>query len=257
MELSNKITKLEGFLEREDADRLFNEIKREIMWVQCDLITTEACAMSYLYGSAEKNLTPKESINDLMCIVETIFETNIEKVWMWRYQDGDDHMCWRNIDASKNLIHIFLGTTRKLFLRGEDDDSARMHRMRHGDAVFIPGDINGPRFHNLVPENNSKSTTYHLCFAIEEPYSSRHRSLGSVHILGYGPTRVSYSTLEYPDGLPENMIATVFPLNVIPPDSISDIRLIDNPHMGIFSGITMTANSLNEISQHYHRNGDD
>ena len=249
----NGVTKLDSFLERDDATRLFPEIIQEITWLQCDF-NSPSCASSYLYGGQEKQLAQKPSLDDLTCIVETVLETKVSKVWMWCYGDGRDHMCYRNIGAGQNLLHLFIGTTRKLFVKGNNERS-KMYKMKHGDALYVPKERNDPHFHCSIPDNdNIESCTIHICFLIKDPYSFRHRDAGIIHLLGRGPVEVTYDTRVYPEGLPPDITATVLPSLCVPADSNrGNLSLLSQPQIGLFAGIAFTQESFEDLHLHLDR----
>jgi len=239
MNNTQDITKIDNFFDKENATRFYKKLFTEISWLNCEW-TSESCSSSYIYGKREKEITPKKSIDDIINIVEERLETKVVKVWLWLYKHGEEHMCYRSLSSNSNLLHIFLGTTRKICMKTGDQEDAQVYKMKHGDSIFISEETNTNQFHYSVPSNGKiKSSTIHICISLENPRSYRFRKVGKLHLLGRGIVDVTYDTRVYPNGLPENMVAADMPIDCIPPgENEGSIRLLENyPSSNILQGM--------------------
>lgn len=197
---------IENFISEEFSKSSFHKLLKEIPWTTFEW-NGEIDSPSYIYSTFERELTKKDTLEDLIVLIETAFETDVLQVRCKLYKNGEDGMSSRHTYIGGNVMHVLLGTSRKL-VRKENEKT--VFTMRNGCIVHIPSNENTPITTFSVKKNKKvTSPSVHMCFYMNELYKYRYYGKCEVHLLGYGNMKIDYDKRMYPNGISDKTVVAI------------------------------------------------
>ena len=202
----NELNLTENFIDDDTSKKLFFSLLKEIPWMSFDAINTDF--HSYIYGSFERDLIKKESLEDLITLVETTFETDVLQLRCRLYKNGEYGSPVSRSEFNNNTVHLFLGTSRKLII--ESNQKKTVFSMKNNSILLVPSEENTRNaFFSVKKNKRIKSPSVHIYFCINNPYKYRIYNKCTVHLLGYGNMVIDYDKKTYPGGIKDKTIIAV------------------------------------------------
>jgi len=204
----NEIKYIENFIDEETSKTMFFNLLKEIPWMTF-IWTHNEVSCSYMYGSFERDLSQKESLEDLITLVETTFETDVLQLRCKLYKNGKDGMSTKRSDVTNGVVHLLLGTSRKLVCT-DCNGKSTVFTMKNCSMVYVPSGENSQNtFFSVKKNKRIRSPSIHIYFYINNPYKYRIYNKCTVHLLGYGNMVVDYDKKTYPEGLKDKTIIAI------------------------------------------------
>ena len=209
----NELNLTENFIDEDTSKKLFFSLLKEIPWMSFDW-NNNIDFHSYMYGSFERDLVKKESLEDLITLVETAIETDVLRLRCRLYKNGEYGMSVNRSEFNNNTIHLFLGTSRKLII--ESNRKKTVFSMKNNSILLVSSEENTRNtFFSVKKNKRIKSPSIHICFCINNPYKYRIYNKCTVHLLGYGNIVIDYDKKTYPECIKDKtIIAVVYSDNV-------------------------------------------
>lgn len=220
----NELNIVENFIDEDISKELFLSLLKEIPWMSFDW-NNDTDFHSYIYGSFERDLVKKESLEDLITLVETTFETDVLQLKCRLYKNGEYGAPAICNDINDNIVHLFLGTSRKLMIKS--NRKKMVFSMKNNSIILVPPEENAQNsFFSVKKNKRIRSPSIHIYFYINNPYKYRFYNKCTVHLLGRGNMVIEYDKKTYPEGIKDKTIIAV---------SYSDnIGALDENNNGIY-----------------------
>ena len=211
---------------KSDAKDYFERLKKELPWQELTWANEDTQPkLVFRYGELERNIRKYDVLEELIFLIEEVFEADILGCWGDYYRNGDDHSPSKKHNYNSHIFTVSFGASRKLTVKDENDEE-KTFRLKNGDALYVSHDINKSLEYSIPPSKRSVEKSIYFTFYTEKPYSHRHQHVRYINVLGVGRIQVLFEGGG--DQFPEDAVATILPSslrNMINGPGISGGRL--------------------------------
>ncbi len=128
------------FLEKSDADTLFNIIYQETSWTKINYFKRQISHYEYnIYR-----------LNIILLQIEQQFSKKVVGAFLNYYEDGNDYAPYHADKYNCDTCLLSLGTTRTLRYKNNTTRENIDYVLHSGDLLFIPNEINNDYKHSLL-----------------------------------------------------------------------------------------------------------
>nr|QBK85699.1 MAG: alkylated DNA repair dioxygenase [Marseillevirus LCMAC101] len=204
-----------------DVRDYFDRLKKELPWQELTWANEESQPkLVFRYGELERNIRKYNVLEELIFLLEEVFEADILGCWGDYYRNGKDNSPYKRHNYNSHIFTVSFGEHRKLTVKDEDEEETTF-RLKNGEVLYVSYDTNKSLEYSVPPSKRNTGKSIYLTFYAEKPYSRRHQHIRHINVLGVGRIQVWFegNCSEFP----EDAVATILP---------SSLRsMISGPHL--------------------------
>lgn len=202
-----------------DAQAYFDRLRKELPWQELTWADEEPQPkLVFRYGELERNIRKYDVLEELIFLLEEVFETDILGCWGDYYRSGKDNSPYKKHNYNSHIFTVNFGARRKLLTKDEEENT---FRLKSGDALYVSYDSNKLLEYSVPPSNKTTDKSIYFTFYTEKPYARRKQHIRHINVLGAGRIQVWFEgdCSEFP----EDAVATILP---------SSLRnMVSGPHL--------------------------
>ena len=201
---------------KSDAEDYFERLKKELPWQELTWANEDTQPkLVFRYGELERNIRKYDVLEELIFLIEEVFEADILGCWGDYYRNGNDHSPYKKHNYNSHIFTVSFGASRKLKVKDEnvENDEEKTFRLKNGDAFYVSHDTNKSLEYSIPPSKRSIDKSIYFTFYTEKPYSRRHQHVRHINVLGVGRIQVWFEGSA--EQFPEDAVATILPSSLM------------------------------------------
>jgi len=178
---------IKAFLCKEEATRYFQMLKRGLNWSEISWSGQDSIPrLVFYYHELERQTRSNVILEELILLIEEVFETNIGRVECSLYRHGDDYRPYHQDFRGKHVFIMSLGNTRKVALKEINSTEGKVFTMNHGDVLYSSSQASLKYNFSCIRDPLITKSQIELIFFTDVPYINRTQHLRYMNVLGIG-----------------------------------------------------------------------
>ena len=125
-----------------DARDYFDRLKKELPWQELTWANEESQPkLVFRYGELERNIRKYSVLEELIFLLEEVFETDILGCRGDYYRNGKDNSSYKKHNYDSHIFMVSFGARRKLTVKDEDEDE-KTFKLKNGEVLYVSYDTN-------------------------------------------------------------------------------------------------------------------
>lgn len=198
---------IKSFLEHKDSQKYFQKLKTQVMWAQVDTpsIPQTTCG----YGELERACYRCQVLEELIFLLEEVFETRIVGAKCFFFKNGDEYWDFSRFFRGNHTFFLSFGHPRKIAFRERESPEGKIITMNSGDLFYTSMKANSKYERSCLREPTIIQPRIEIVFFSDTPYINRRQHLRFMNVLGFGKVPIWYQSEE--NQIPEDLTAVMLP----------------------------------------------
>jgi len=207
------IEHVEKLLQSTEANGYFRRLRDEIPWAEITWSNRPLPRLVFNYHELERHSNRSPVLEELIFLIEEIFETPVVGARCNFYRGGEDYRSYHRDNHGKHTFILSLGYTRKMLVKKRNSPEGKVFRMKNGDIFYASAKANKKHEYACVREPLVVKPRIEVTFFTDTPYINRTQHLRFLNILGAGKIPIWFHGEARE--LPEDLVAVVHPSHFV------------------------------------------